>query len=194
MAEIATRESLPYGSVQIRVPAHWNEDPMAKELCVYFYPNAGGPPTFYLRRDDFLYRPGAVGASDSIAFGGGAPAVDEDALEDEMFAKFKQLIAAINMPDVYYPSIEPRSLHGQIVRYRRHGVLQGKPGLAWWWVKAQRVGETFTVLSCCFETFAELGERQETRDLVAFFDREFCAAEILSLEEAEALAEEEGAA
>lgn len=180
MAQIPMREIRPYGSIAMRAPADWFQDGTAAQYCFYYYPDGGGPPVLHVRRDDFVYTPedGAPPKGAMTAATGG------DAATDELYQKFSELVGALDQPDIVNASKEPRTPLGQVVRYSRQGELNGQPGVAHWWLRAMRAGESFTVLSVALELYADGYVNPENQALINAIDRSVAEARILSLEEA----------
>jgi|GEM_PF-5918577 len=172
--EIRTKLARPYNSIEIRVPENWNQDSTAREFCVYFFPENGWPPTFHVRRDDFM-------ADGSVS---GRPGKGQNTLPKELEERFADLVERMEAPDIMQYSVEPKSSIGQLIRYTRVGDINGKPGIAYWWVKGRRFRNGFAVMSCSLEILGRLAEDPETKNLIAFFDKEVSASKILSLEEA----------
>ena len=61
---------------------------------------------------------------------------------------------------------EPRSPIGQIVRYNRQGELNGQPGVAHWWLRAIKTGDSFTVLTVTLEMYADGYVNPEVQTLI----------------------------
>lgn len=183
MAEgIRTKIVRPYDSIEMRVPESWNQDSTAREYCVYFFPENGGPPTLHVRRDDFTVEKKEKPADGKPARrrpGGNVPL--------ELENRFVELIERLEAPDIVNHTIEPKTWNGQLIRYTRVGEIEDKPGVSYWWVKGRRVGQTFIVMSCSLEVFAKKVEDPETVQLVTLIDREISNARILSVEEARSL-------
>lgn len=184
MIKIPMRKALPYGSIQLRVPAEWFEDSTAKDFCIYYRPEKGGPPVLHVRRDDFNYKPQSqVMSIQEMAL---RRAHGDKDNADELFNAFKQLVERLEAPDIIDSTVEPRSPHhGQLIRYKRIGVLHKKPGIANWWVKALKTGDLFTVASFGLEMYAQDAETDFGRSLIAAMDGEICSAKIMSLDDAE---------
>lgn len=177
------KEVRPYGSVVMQVPDSWFQDGTAREYCFYYYPDGGGPPTLHVRRDDFVYKP-EDGAPPPI----GAIKPGADPATEELYRRFAELVPALEQPDIVGYSKEPRSPIGQIVRYNRQGELNGQPGVAHWWLRAIKTGDSFTVLTCTLEIYADGYVNTEVQTLINAIDRSVTEARILSLEDAAAMA------
>ncbi|MEM6492604.1 MAG: hypothetical protein AAF684_11985 [Pseudomonadota bacterium] len=181
---VPMKEVRPYGSIVMQAPQSWFQDGTAREYCFYYYPAGGGPPTLHVRRDDFVYKPedGAPPPGAMKAATGG------DAATEELYQRFAELVPALDQPDIVGYSKEPRSPIGQVVRYNRQGELNGQPGVAHWWLRAIKTHDSFTVLTCTLELYADGYVNPETQALINAIDRSVAEARILSLEEAAAMA------
>ncbi|MEM7522943.1 MAG: hypothetical protein AAF360_04120 [Pseudomonadota bacterium] len=173
----------PYGSVEMRVPKAWFQDGTARQFCFYYYPDGGGPPVLHVRRDDFVYTPEDGAPPPIVNIKPGA-----DPATEELYQRFADLVPALEQPDIVGFSKEPRSPVGQVVRYQRQGELNGQPGVAHWWLRAIKTQDSFTVLTCTLEMYADGYVNTENQTLINAIDRSISEARILSLEEAAALA------
>ena len=176
---IPMRDVNPYRSIRLRVPEDWNEDATSPESCYYYYPGQAGPPSLYIRRDDFLY--GQAGKDEVQKC---IDLHDIQKMDAAMFEKFKTLASSMNVPDMHQLSVEPLSTQGQLIRYQRFGLIGDQAAIAWWWVRGIRTGGSFTVVSISLEILAEQADSQESRCWINLLDQEACNISILPLAEA----------
>jgi len=185
MNRVAVAPRMPYDSIRIELPEAWNEDPTAPEVCIYYYPGAGGPPTLHVRRDDFEYKPEG---DDMMALGTLAVGATAASPDTQLFAAFGTLVEQLKQPDITNVTVEERQGNAQLIRYLRHGEIDGQEAVAFWWILGVMQGEVFTVVSFDCEVLVDQAEQVDTQGMLKRLDLAIRHAEVIPVEAAQAQA------